>query len=65
MGYRKPSAAEQALYIIKYVVKGKLSTLRLRFKLWRKQKSDCYHCCMWCKYFEHCRSEIESEEIEK
>lgn len=63
LGYLPMSAAEQVLYIIKYVVKDKLRTLRLRFKLWRKPKSDCYHCCIWCKYFESCRSEIESEEI--
>lgn len=57
MGYRKVSAAEQVYYIIKH----KAHNLRLRFRLWRKPKKDCCHCCVWCKYFEQCRSELEAD----
>ena len=61
MGYRKVSAAEQCYYIIKYAVRRAVKRLRSRIKLWLKPKSDCYHCCIWCKYFEHCSSEMEAE----
>lgn len=57
MGYRKPGAAEQVYYIIKY----KAHELRLRFRLWKKPKKDCCHCCLWCKYFNACRSDIEGD----
>lgn len=57
MGYRKVSAAEQVYYIIKY----KAHNLRLRFRLWRKPKKDCCHCCVWCKYFNSCRWEVDNE----
>ncbi len=57
MGYRKVSAVEQVYYIIKH----KAHNLRLRFRLWRKPKKDCCYCCVWCKYFNSCRSEIEDK----
>lgn len=57
MGYRKVSAAEQVYYIIKY----KARELRLRFLLWKKPKTDCNHCCLWCKFFNSCRSELEAD----
>ena len=61
MGYRKPGAAEQIYFIIKYKVRGAVKALRLRLKLWRKPKSDCCGCCLFCKYFERCSSEMEAE----
>ena len=61
LGYYPLSAAEQVLYIIIYKVKHDLRSLRLRFKLWRKPKKDYYHCCVWCKHFEQCRSELEEK----
>lgn len=57
MSYRKISAAEQVYYILRH----KVRELRLRFRLWVKPKKDCCHCCLWCKYFGSCRSEIEDE----
>ncbi len=64
MGYRKVSAAEQIFYIIKYAAKEKARRLRDRFRLWRKPKKGCRRCCLWCKYFEHCRSEMEEADNE-
>lgn len=32
--------------------------LRARFKLWRKHKKDCHHCCLFCDFFEDCEAEI-------
>nr|DAP39811.1 MAG TPA: hypothetical protein [Caudoviricetes sp.] len=57
MGYRKVSAAEQVFYILKY----KAHELRLRFRLWKKLKKHCRHCCLWCKYFKPCRSDVEAD----
>lgn len=59
IGHRKKLSGLQALYIIKYAARDKLRNLHLRYKLWRKPKSDCCHCCLWCKYFKSCRSDIE------
>lgn len=44
-------------------IRRKLHNLRLRACLWLKPKSDCCYCCLWCKWFDSCRSEVESEEI--
>lgn len=35
-----------------------LRELRARFELWRKPKKDCYHCCLFCDYFEDCKADI-------
>lgn len=43
-------------------IRRKLHDLRLRACLWLKPKSDCCYCCLWCKWFDSCRSEVESEE---
>lgn len=36
----------------------KLRELRSRFRLWRKPKKDCNSCCLWCKYFNRCKSKL-------
>lgn len=59
MKRKKNSAAKFYRYITKYVIKNETCRLRARFKLWRKHKKNCKHCCLWCKYFELCRSELE------
>ena len=64
LGYRPLSAAEQVLYIIGYVARHKLHRLRLRWRLWRKPNTDCCYCCLWCKYFDDCKADIESIEKE-
>lgn len=42
-------------------IKNKAHELRLRFRLNKKPKSDCYHSCLRCKYFNSCRSEVEAD----
>lgn len=44
-----------------HIIKYKIHELRLRFLLWKKPKEDCYHCCLWCKYFNSYRSEVDDE----
>lgn len=39
-----------------------LCELRVRFKLWRKPKIDCHHCCLFCDFFEDCKAEIYGSE---
>lgn len=58
MGTRSVSAARQMLHTIKRSVR----ELHLRFRLWKKPKSDCYHCCLLCKWFNVCRWEVEDED---
>ena len=57
MGYRTVSAAEQVYYIIKYAVRQATKRLRSRLGYWLKPGKGCRHCCLWCKYYEQCRSE--------
>lgn len=35
-----------------------LRELRARFKLWRKPKKDCCYCCVFCEYFNNCKSDL-------
>ena len=65
LGYRPLSTVEQVTYIIIYVIKDKLRRLRLRWRLWRKPKTDYCYCCLWCKYFDDCKSNIERKEKRK
>ena len=38
-----------------------LRSLPLRIRLWRKNKSDCPECCVFCPYFEGCRSDLDKD----
>ena len=65
MNHGKRSALKQYYYIIKYTISDRLRFLILRFRLWIKPKKNCRYCCLWCKYFDICLSELlESEESE-
>ena len=64
MGYRKPSALKNIYYIIKYEVADTFRSLRVRLKLWLKNKKGCRRCCLRCEYWEFCAYEYLSKEIE-
>ena len=40
-------------------IRPKIYNFRLRLCLWLKPKKDCFDCCLTCKYFCHCRSEVD------
>lgn len=53
---------------MKQLIKELAETLRelwARFKFWSNNDKQCYHCCLWCEYFDECKAETESESAEK
>lgn len=42
-----------------------LRELWARFKFWSDGDKQCFHCCLWCKHFDECKAETESESAEK
>ena len=36
-----------------------------RLKFWMKDRKDCAGCCLGCSYYEECRLDIETEDIEQ
>lgn len=42
-----------------------LRELWARFKFWSNNDKQCYHCCLWCKYFDDCYAQLNREAAEK